>query len=284
MTALLESTVNFFKSHPFISLSIAGVAYLLYRGGMEIFGAENVEQPKFTKVRSHLLRLFRPKSSLQTLINLTPVFQVYSPPGLDPSSPLYYEVRKYAPQIRASTTFLVPPGSRRPRDSNNGFMTIARYIFGGNTARSGQGNEKVAMTAPVLFEQGKGASEKIAMTAPVLMSSSAEGAGGGDVPMTMSFVMPSKYQSIEDLPIPKDPRVQLSEIPEHTVAVLRRSGSLSAALSVKMEKELRELVEKDGKYKLEEGRAVTGGYNPPCEFGLRVKRAELVADLIFLLV
>jgi hypothetical protein len=161
-------------------------------------------------------------------------------------------------------------------------MTIARYIFGGNTARSGSGNEKVAMTAPVLFEQGKGASEKIAMTAPVLMENSAASGTGADVPMTMSFVMPSKYQRIEDLPVPNDPRVKLIEIPEHTVAVLRRSGSLSAALSVKMEKELRELVQKDGKHKLEEGRAITGGYNPPCKLTtLHLASLSCFADLYF---
>lgn len=104
------------------------------------------------------------------------------------------------------------------------------------------------------------------MTAPVLMEGQVakDASAGPDlVPMTMSFIMPSQYKSIADLPEPMDSRVKLVEVPEYTVAVLRRSGSLTATLSVKMEKELRELVAKDGKYKLAETGSTTAGYNPP---------------------
>ncbi|KAI9022445.1 regulatory factor, effector binding domain-containing protein [Hyaloraphidium curvatum] len=244
MSSVLSAVVDFVKSRPLSSLAVAGAFLVLFR--MEIFGAERVEQPKFQLV--------------------------YSPPGVDPSSSEYFEIRRYAPQIRATTTFMVPRGSRRGRDG--GFMTIARYIFGSNRASSGA-KEEIAMTAPVLMEQSQKTapvltepkSERIAMTAPVLMQGMVPEDGGSgepeEVEMTMSFVMPSKYTSLSQLPTPLDSRVKLTEIPEHTVAVLRRSGSLTVALSVSMEKELRSLVAKDGKYKLAETGATTAGYNPP---------------------
>ena len=52
-------------------------------------------------------------------------------------------------------------------------MTLADYIGAigkaNNTRVQGEGNEKIAMTAPVITqEQSKGESEKIAMTAPVI--------------------------------------------------------------------------------------------------------------------
>ena len=117
------------------------------------------------------------------------------------------EIRHYGPRIAAETTVAAEEEAAR----SEGFRRLARYIFGGNTAKS-----KIAMTAPVAQQQ----SEKIAMTAPVAAQ---RGAAGEWV---IRFFMPAEY-SLESLPVPNDERVQLVTVPAETVAVLRYSGVAS---------------------------------------------------------
>lgn len=40
----------------------------------------------------------------------------------------------------------------------------------------------------------------------------------------MSFILPSKYQSIDDLPVPDNENVKLDVVEPYTAAVLRYSG------------------------------------------------------------
>jgi hypothetical protein len=115
------------------------------------------------------------------------------------------EIRNYGPRVAAQTTIEADEEAAR----NEGFRRLARYIFGGNTAKT-----KIAMTAPVAQKQ----SEKIAMTAPV---ATARGAAGEWV---IRFFMPSEH-SLESLPVPSDERVQLVGVPAETIAVLRYSGT-----------------------------------------------------------
>ena len=113
------------------------------------------------------------------------------------------EIRDYAPMIVAETEVT---GERREAISK-GFRLIANYIFGNNTAA-----QKIPMTAPVT-QQG---SEKIAMTAPVTQ----QGVGKN---WRVRFVMPSKY-TMETLPKPNNPAVELKEIPGRRFAAIRFSG------------------------------------------------------------
>ena len=113
------------------------------------------------------------------------------------------EIRDYAPVIVAETEVT---GERREAISK-GFRLIANYIFGNNTAA-----QKIPMTAPVT-QQG---SEKIAMTAPVTQ----QGVGKS---WRVRFVMPSKY-TMETLPKPNNPAVELKEIPGKRFAAIRFSG------------------------------------------------------------
>ena len=113
------------------------------------------------------------------------------------------EIRDYARMIVAEAEV---KGERREAISK-GFRIIADYIFGNNTTA-----QKVPMTAPVM-QQG---SEKIAMTAPVTQ------AGGGDT-WRVRFIMPSKY-TMETLPKPNNPAIELKEIPGKRFAVIRFSG------------------------------------------------------------
>jgi hypothetical protein len=115
-----------------------------------------------------------------------------------------FEVRAYAPALVART--VVPPGPRRPE--NNAFRRLAGYIFGRNKA-----SVSIAMTVPVIQEPE---SVPIAMTVPVTGRVTEKG-------YRMHFVLPSKW-TLETLPTPLDPEVELSEIPARTFAVKRFSG------------------------------------------------------------
>lgn len=121
-----------------------------------------------------------------------------------------WEVREYAPSIEARTRVT----GEREQALNDGFRILANYIFGGNATK-----DSVAMTAPVTQEP---ASEKIDMTVPV----AAVDEGGV---WTVSFMMPSAY-TLETLPTPDDPRVELVEVAGGSFAALRFSGRMRDGL------------------------------------------------------
>ena len=113
------------------------------------------------------------------------------------------EIRQYDPMIVAEATV----EGEREQAIGSGFRIIANYIFGNNLA-----SEKVAMTAPVTQQP----SEKIAMTAPVTQQ-----AVGNE--WKVRFVMPSEY-TMETLPKPVNPEVELIELPAKRVVAIRFSG------------------------------------------------------------
>lgn len=153
-----------------------------------------------------------------------------------------FEVREYAPQIRAE---VIIAGDYR--DSLfGGFRHLADYIFGNNTAQTG-----IAMTAPVLSE----ASAKIAMTAPVLHEQS-DAANA----YVIAFIMPAEY-SLETLPKPKNEKVTLRQLPAQRYAVYRfgayatkgRARRLTARLEAALARENIRAA----------GPAIVAQYNPP---------------------
>lgn len=113
-----------------------------------------------------------------------------------------FELRRYEPMIVAETTV---KGERKAA-INQGFRTIADYIFGNNTTAA-----KVEMTAPVTQQ-----SEKIPMTAPVIQQ------GSGDE-WKVRFVMPASY-TLATLPKPNNKEVRLRVTPAKRFAVVRFSG------------------------------------------------------------
>jgi DNA gyrase inhibitor GyrI len=113
------------------------------------------------------------------------------------------EIRDYPPMIVAEAEV---SGDRRDA-IGKGFRVIADYIFGNNTTA-----QKVPMTAPVT-QQG---SEKIAMTAPVTQQ------GDGNT-WRVRFIMPSGY-TMDKLPKPNNPAVELKEVGAKRYAVIRFSG------------------------------------------------------------
>lgn len=150
------------------------------------------------------------------------------------------EIRHYAGYIKAE---VVVSGRDYRSAVENGFSLLAAYIFGNNTAR-----QKIEMTIPVQAAR----SQKIAMTSPVTVS------GSGSY--TVAFIMPSEF-TLDSLPVPKDGRVHLTQIPDHQMAAVRFSGYFNADSIQKNKQRLSQWLEELG---LEtEGEFIVAGYNPP---------------------
>ncbi len=115
-----------------------------------------------------------------------------------------FEVRNYPVLIVAEVTVT----GEQKQALNEGFRLLAGYIFGGNKNR-----KSIAMTAPVAQAP---VSERIAMTAPVTQIQNAG-------TWIVRFTMPSTY-TMETLPEPNDPKVQLRRLPATRFAALRFSG------------------------------------------------------------
>lgn len=121
-----------------------------------------------------------------------------------------FEVRDYPSLVVAE----VEVEGDHQTASSRGFGLLAKYIFGGNA-----GNNKIAMTAPVLQTQvGMQGSESDMIT-----SARVAGHGGN---WKVQFTMPSEF-SLADLPEPNDKRVHLKSISPTRMAVLVFSGLTS---------------------------------------------------------
>jgi hypothetical protein len=152
-----------------------------------------------------------------------------------------FELRQYQPHIVAET--LVEGDFQEV--GNEGFRRLYDYISGKNRKQ-----QTIPMTAPVSQEAS---SEKIPMTAPV----NQEQVGGK---WRITFLMPSKY-TLETLPEPADPRVQLTKVPGLLMAALSYSGTWSRGRYEEKEKRLKELIRQKG-LKIE-GEPIFARYNPP---------------------
>ena len=125
-----------------------------------------------------------------------------------------FELRRYDPQIVAQTWVT---GDQK-QAGNKGFKILADYIFGNNTAPSGE-SSKISMTSPVKMQPQRAdsdQSQKIAMTSPVAMQEQ-------DGKWRVRFVMPSKY-TMQTLPKPNNDEVSIIEVPVKTYGVIKFSG------------------------------------------------------------
>jgi hypothetical protein len=114
------------------------------------------------------------------------------------------EIRLYASYVVAEVTVDGPAEDA----GNKAFPILAGYIFGKN-----KGERKLEMTAPVTQTQEP---VKMAMTAPVTQSASGER-------FVVQFVLPRDV-TLETAPEPLDSRVQVRQVPAHSVAAVRYSG------------------------------------------------------------
>jgi hypothetical protein len=151
------------------------------------------------------------------------------------------EIRDYAPMIVAE----VDVSGERKAAVNRGFRMIAGYIFGGN-----QPAQKIAMTAPVL-QQPTGGSWKV------------------------RFVMPKQY-SLESLPAPNDPAVNLVPVGARRYAAIRFSGTTGEDNLLKHRELLAKFV---AKHELKTvGEPVMAFYNPPWTLPF-LRRNEILVEL-----
>jgi hypothetical protein len=111
------------------------------------------------------------------------------------------------------------------------------------------------MTAPV---ESRPADEsvKMKMTAPVVSAPSEDQAGY----YTYAFVMEDKY-TLDTLPVPNDPRIRISVVPERVVAVHRYSGTWSESNYAKHERMLLDALAEDGV--TTRGTPISARYNAP---------------------
>ncbi|CAM9365100.1 unnamed protein product, partial [Phaeothamnion confervicola] len=129
-----------------------------------------------------------------------------------------YEARWYNPYIVAEVAM-------SEGNTNDAFSVLANYIgvFGAPKNLKDNGAEAISMTAPVVMEvrsclprncflsnsceSPAPHPEAVSMTAPVVTEAAAASSG-----RRMAFIMPSKYEKLEHLPRPTDPRVLLREV------------------------------------------------------------------------
>lgn len=172
------------------------------------------------------------------------------------------EVRKYEPYLIAETT---TDESSMRKAGAVGFGRCAGYIFGKNQPRSqqrrilggnnGDESEKMAMTAPVRMVGETG--EKMAMTAPVRASGS-EKSGKTKV----SFVIGSKY-TLQTVPKPVDPNVQIRQVKGHYLAARTFSGPPPSDERVREERKILErTLEKEG-IRISNKETMVYGYHDP---------------------
>jgi hypothetical protein len=158
-----------------------------------------------------------------------------------------FEVRRYEGYLRAVVHVAA---SGYGQAANAGFNPLADYIFGNNRA-----SDRIAMTAPVSASRASG--EKIAMTAPVTAART-----GDDY--VVSFTMPSGY-SMEDLPLPNNPRVILESVGPHVVAVVKFSGYMSDKSGAKAQGQLEDWMRGQGLTAA--GKPVLAQYDAPWKPG-----------------
>ena len=170
-----------------------------------------------------------------------------------------FELRSYAPMILAEAQ----TEGDLDEASSQGFRLIAGYIFGQN-----QVSEKIAMTVPVAVEERAPKSAKIAMTAPVNIESNAG-------KWTVSFVMPSEY-TMESLPKPLNPRVQLRQIPAVKRAVIVFTGFNSENKVAEKTLELEEWMRSKNLQAV--GVPRFARYNPPWSIPF-MRRNEIMIDV-----
>ena len=116
-----------------------------------------------------------------------------------------FEFRQYEADLVAE----IEVKGERKAAAREGFMTLARYIFGKNVKEN-----KIDMTTPVAQEE---VSEKISMTSPVTQLQTE------NKKWKIQFGMPKKY-TLSTLPKPKDKRIKFKILPAKKIIALRFSS------------------------------------------------------------
>ncbi len=140
------------------------------------------------------------------------------------------EIRRYRAHVVART--LVKESLQK--SGNEGFKRLGGYIFGGNDKE-----QRIAMTAPVAMEPNQDANREWWVT----------------------FSMPRQHMK-DNLPGPNDPRVEIIELQERILAVLRYKGNWSEKRFRKHESALLSLIDQSSTWS-KKGQTIWSRYNSP---------------------
>ena len=173
-----------------------------------------------------------------------------------------FEIRDYEPYLVAE----VEVRADFKKAGNQAFRVLFDYISGENIRQ-----EEISMTVPVNQQSVHDEGEKIEMTTPVLQTPGAEEVGT----YRFSFVMPAEY-TLDTLPLPKDERIEIRQVPAKKVAVLRYSGSWSESNYRKNESLL--LTSLADRELATEGQPIYARYNSPFTLWF-LRRNEVLVEL-----
>lgn len=158
-----------------------------------------------------------------------------------------YEVREYGKRVAIETNM--------EGKDDSAFFQLAKYI-GVIGPPQNEGQQAIAMTAPVVMSSGTPGGEKIAMTAPVVRTD-----------RTMQFILPKEYDSLSKAPKPTNSDVVVKELPAEVGVVKRYSGSLNAKNCAEKAQMLGLQLREDGLEEMTEDFVSNShrffGYNPP---------------------
>jgi SOUL heme-binding protein len=196
-----------------------------------------------------------------------------------------YEVRSYPTQVAAVYSPSAQTEAKTPNQmSGISFRALAAYY--GILSKPAQSPvddaavEPIAMTAPVLI----GLPEK--SFSPAMTDDSS---GKEEILEHMTFLLPAKYKSVADAPVPSSPDISLVQLPVRITAAITFSGNLRPQLIREKAIQLREMLEKDNIATVGD-MPVVAGYNPPFavpwlktnEVLLNVDRSSLPGSVVAL--
>jgi hypothetical protein len=187
-----------------------------------------------------------------------------------------FEIREYEPCVIAETV----------DEGNNAFRTLARYIGVFGTPencvvdKNNVSHAKINMTAPVINQKinmtAPVINQKINMTAPVLNNtSSSERNYNGSNGMTMAFVLPKDYKTIESAPTPTNKNVKLRMLPNRKCAVIRFTWNVNEKQGEAKAIQFINILESKG-YKTKDWQLAR--YNPPFTIPF-LRTNEIIVEL-----
>jgi effector-binding domain-containing protein len=155
-----------------------------------------------------------------------------------------YQIREYDPKIIAQVEVV----GDFDEASSKGFKLLADYIFGNNLLDGA--SKKISMTTPVEMSP---LDENLLMTSSIMDDQV-------NKKWLINFVMPQEY-SLDTLPKPNNPQVNIIEVPKEKYAVIVFSGLVRESSYAEKVKLLSNYLEENG-FK-QQGAIKIARYNPP---------------------
>lgn len=185
-----------------------------------------------------------------------------------------YEIRRYHQRFAAEVMY-----STNDDDVGSPFRALARYIGVFGTPEN-DNQQPISMTAPVVMQrQEKEQLQQQQEQQHQLQSTDKVNGKGHKV---MKFILPAELDSMEKIPKPTNPNVQIEAIPPQVGVVHRFSGVLSESKNQEVAAALAEQLTLDGVDRMSKdfvlGHYQFWGYNPPFTLPM-FRRNEIWVEL-----